>query len=241
MMLPTPNEQELPIKWDDSQFYLPLPRHRRKLILHLLRRLQFKDVLDAGCAQHYLLDVITKQFKVKGYGCDISSKIIEANQIRAPHNEFKQVDLEKETWGNQQFDVVISSEVIEHIRDWESAVEHLAMMSKKYLLITVPGGQKRRVDEIVGHYRHFKGAELKNAIEKQGFTCLRLVRHGFPMHSLYKRMINRMAPEKLYLSFHSGKKYSFTKKLLAHGLYFAFYLNWLFPMGDQLYILAERK
>ena len=240
-MLPMPNEQELPIKWDDSQFYLPLPRHRRNMIMHLLRSLTFKEVLDAGCAQHYLLDVITKKFRVKGYGCDISNKIIETNRARAPLCEFKQIDLEKETWENKQFDLVISSEVIEHIPDWEAAVKNISLMSKRYLLITVPGGKKRRVDEIVGHYRHFQGDELTTVIEKQGFTCLKIVRHGFPMHSLYKRIINRMAPEQLYMSFHSGKEYSFAKKILAHGLYFAFYLNWLFPLGDQLYILAERK
>lgn len=240
-MLPTPNEAELPAKWDDSQRYLPLPRHRRNIILRLLKKLSFKTILDAGCAQHYLLEMITQKFPVKGYGCDLSHQIIAANQQRAPHCEFKQLDLEKSTWGNQQFDVVISSEVIEHIHDWQAAVKNLASMAKHYLLITVPGGRKRRVDEIVGHYRHFQGKELIAAIEAQGFTCERMIRHGFPMHSLYKRIINLIGPDDLYLSFHSGKQYSFFKKLLAHLLYFAFYVNHLFPIGDQLYILAKRK
>ena len=99
----------------------------------------------------------------------------------------------------------------------------------------------RAIDKRVGHFRHFEGSELIEALQEQGFHCLRFIRHGFPMHSLYKRLINNIAPEKVYESFQGGKDYSFLQKLLSQILYVSFYINYLFSKGDQVIILAERK
>lgn len=235
-------DKESPIKWDDSQYYLPLPRHRRKIILSMISQLQFADCLDAGCAQHYLLEAITGQTQAKGYGCDLSAQIIAANQARLPHCDFAVVDIEQTTWPQQkQFELVICSEVIEHILNWQSAVKNLTAMSNRFLLITVPSGKLKKTDEIVGHHRHFHGDELIAEIERNGFHCTRVQRHGFPIHSSYKWLINSLQPDKLYRSFHSGKKYSFFKKCFAKILYGLFFVDYLFSSGNQLYILAERK
>ena len=236
------NFREIASEWDHAHRYTPAPRHRRNIILSLLKNLQFKECLDAGCAQPYLLQAIMRKFSVKGYGCDISTKVINENCKRVSNCEFRVLDLEKETWPEQrQFELVVSSEVLEHISDWQSAINNIAKMASHYLLITVPSGRIRKIDKMVGHYRHFEGGELVSQLASQGFKCKRIIRHGFPVHSLYKRMINGVAPDQIYRLFDNGKKYSFAKKMVSHLLYAAFYLNYLFSRGDQLFILAERQ
>lgn len=234
--------KEIAATWNHSHKYSPAPRHRRNIILKLLDKISFTDVLDAGCAQPYLLQEIILRYSIKGYGCDISTKVIENNKVQLPNCEFHVIDLAKEAWPEQQqFDLVISSEVIEHIENWHDAVKHLAQMAKNYLLITVPSGKRRIIDKKLGHFRHYEGKELQAEIEKNGFECINIIKHGFPLHSLYKHLINFIAPDKIYDSFSGGKEYSFFQKIFCHGLYYLFYVNYLFRGGEQIIILAKRR
>ena len=229
-----------PIKSAESQRYLALPRHRRRIILSLLKSLKFSDCLDVGSAQHDLLDDIKRNFNINTYACDISEAIVNENKIKMPDSEFRVLDIERETWPNKTFDLVICSEVIEHIVHWEAAVKNLTQMAKHYLLITVPSGKIRKTDLIVGHYRHYQGDELISCLKTNGFKCAELKQHGFPMHSLYKLLINIARPETLYNSFHSKDKYTLVKKGFAHLIYGLFFMDYFFSSGNQLYILAER-
>ena len=234
--------QEIAADWDHSHRYSPAPRHRRKIIMNWLNKIKFSDCLDAGCAQPYLLEEIVHRYHVKGYGCDISTKVIASNRNRLPQCEFLALDMASQPWPEgKQFDLVISSEVVEHIEDWQSAVKNLAQMAKRYLLITVPSGKVRPIDKMLGHYRHFQGDEIVAEIGKHGFKCLNVKKHGFPIHSLYKRLINAITPEKIYESFSGGKEYSFMQKIFSQILYLAFYIDYFFSTGNQLFILAERQ
>lgn len=236
------NSKDSVTGWDQAHLYSPAPRHRRRIILDLLKKLSFENCLDAGCAQAYLLNEIVHRFPTKGYGCDFSTQVIHSNRLRFPECEFAVVDLENGTWpDNKCFDLVVCSEVIEHIEDWQRAVSHIASMAKRYLVLTVPRGNVRKIDKIVGHHRHFEGEELRLHLKQHGFECLRIIRHGFPVHSFYKRAINFLAPEKIYDLFQGKKDYSFFQKCLSHVIYVAFYLNYLFSSGGQLFILAERQ
>ena len=231
---------EQPLKSAESQRYLALPRHRRKIILNLLKSITFADCLDVGSAQPDLLDDIKQNFNINAYGCDISNEIVHNNKIKMPDAEFRILDIEHETWPNKTFDVVICSEVIEHIINWQAAITHLTLMSKRYLLITVPSGKIRKTDRMVGHYRHYHGEELIACLNNHGFKCIRLRKHGFPVHSLYKIFINILHPEALYNVFH-GKKYTTVTKGFAHLVYLLFFMDYCFSSGNQLYILAERS
>jgi hypothetical protein len=227
-------------QWDEVHRYTPAPRHRRRLILRMIGGLEFEDCLDAGCAQPYLLEAILRQHKVAGFGCDISDQVMGANRDRLPQCQFQVVDLIRESWpGGRQFDLVVCTEVLEHIPEWRAALSSLVRMTRNYLLITVPGGQRRIMDQLVGHHQHFQGPELTAALEERGCTIVAIRRWGYPFHSLYKALISKMSPDKLYQSF-SGMKMSLSQKVLSHLLYFLFYLN-CFNAGDQLLVLARKR
>lgn len=234
------NEKNIVAQWDDAHRYTPAPRHRRRLLLRLIADLGFRDCLDAGCAQPYLIQEIVHRFNVQGYGCDISDQVMAVNQQQVPECAFRALDLTRETWpGNQQFDLVICSEVLEHIPEWRVALANLVRMTGKHLVITVPSGKRRPMDLMVGHHQHFQGPELVAALEENGCEVVQVRRWGFPFHSLYKLLISNVSPDRLYNAF-SGTRYSLTQRLVSHALYGLFFLNTA-NAGDQLIVLARTK
>src|SRR5205085_2484617 len=70
------HDTNVAVGWLNAHRYTPAPRHRRRLIMNLLKGLEFRDCLDAGCAQRFLLEDIVERFGVEGFGCDISDEII---------------------------------------------------------------------------------------------------------------------------------------------------------------------
>jgi hypothetical protein len=227
-------------RWDDAHRYSPAPRHRRRLITQWISRLQFADCLDAGCAQPYLLEMM-HQRQIPAHGCDISDEVIRRNKLQYPYAQFERLDLVRQVWpGGHRFDLVVCSEVLEHVDDWQAALASLTKMSQRYLLITVPGGKIHPIDRHIGHLRHFSGSELTTALGNQGMDVIRLRRWGWPMHSLYKRAINSIMPGQVYHSF-GEKQYGYAKRLFSHIISVAFYINDVFPWGGQLIILAQRR
>jgi SAM-dependent methyltransferase len=230
-------------KWDDSHHYTPGPRHRRRLLLKIVSQLRFQDCLDAGCAQPYLLEEIVRRSGAKGYGCDLSDQQMALNRQSVPGCDFVALDLSQQVWPDgRQFDLVICSEVLEHIADWHTALRNLVQMTRQHLLITVPGGKLGQVERRLGHHRHYKGPEIVSAIEALGFEVVMVRRWGFPFYDLFKATINRVAPDKVFDAFTLAQRpYSFSKKMMSHGLYAMFFVNDPFPWGDQLIVLARKR
>jgi hypothetical protein len=226
--------------WGDAHRYSPAPRHRRRLLLRWIERLDFADVLDAGCAQPFLLQEILARHTVAGFGCDLSEPVIEANRALLPDCSFRTLDLTAETWpGGRRFDLVVCSEVLEHLGDWRAAVGNLARMTRKHLLITVPGGPLRAMDRTVGHLQHFHGAELIGEIERHGCRVVHRCNWGWPMHSLYKAAISAVSPAAVYDAFSGGTPYGPGKRALSELLYGLFFVNDCTHRGHQILIQAR--
>jgi SAM-dependent methyltransferase len=236
------NESNVVYQWDDAHRISPAPRHRRRLIVEMIADLGFRTCLDAGCAQPYLLQDIVNRFNVAGFGCDISDQVMLQNRRRAPSCQFEVVDLTGSRWPDgRTFDLVICSEVLEHLVEWESALDNLIAMTRDHLLITVPSGDIRLMDRLVGHHQHFQGPELISALEVRGCAVTRIRRWGFPIHSLYKVMISSLGAERLYKSVGMGQTLSISQRVISVILYCLFFLNDLFHRGDQLIVLARRR
>jgi hypothetical protein len=226
------NATNVAANWEDAHRYTPSCKHRRRLVLDWLRPLQFNDCLDAGCAQAFLLQAIVRRFGVAGFGGDVSDEVIARNRLAQPDCSFEVLDLMRDVWpGGRQFGLVVCSEVLEHLPDWRPAVAHLTRMARQELLITVPSGKVRTVDRLLGHHRHFAGPEL----------CAEIESHGFTVHSLYKVLISRLSPARLYESFAGGSPYGPGKRLVAKALDLLFYANDLFPSGCLLLVHARRN
>ena len=234
------NATNVVAQWDDAHRYTPAPRHRRRVVLDMLAGLDFADCLDAGCAQPFLLQAIVERFGVAGFGCDIADQVMAQNQQALRGCTFQVVDLTRETWPDgRQFDLVVCSEVLEHLADWKAAVANLVRMARKDLVITVPSGPIRAMDQMVGHLQHFRGPELCAALLDEGCTIKDVRFWGFPLHTLYKSSISALSPAAVYTAFSGGDKYGSGKKLLSQLLYGLFFVNDLFNSGYQLFVHAR--
>lgn len=212
----------------------------RRIILKIINNIIFNTCLDAGCAQPYLIKLLTEKGKIV-FGCDISEDVIVSNRSKFNNAQFEVLDLSKEVYpGDKHFDLVICSEVIEHILDWRSAVKNLTAMAEKYLLITVPIGKIHNSDKKFGHIRHFEGDDLRNELEKNNFSIELEKKWGYPFHTLYKYAIDLFNTDTIYENY-ACSKYNISKKLLAEITYLLFFINDIFRSGSMFFILAKKK
>jgi len=93
-------------------------------------------LLDCGCGEGHLLQEVGGE----KYGIDSSHFALTKARERNPDAEILKGDLTHLPFDDSSFDMVICSEVLEHIRDYRSAVSEIIRITKKAgrMVITVP-------------------------------------------------------------------------------------------------------
>ena len=164
-----------------------------------------KTVLDVGCGSGDLARILQAKGKVVS-GADISQAALDVSKPYL-HRSFC-FDIQQDAWPielmEQKFDLVVASEVIEHIfmpADFLEKTKSL-VTSGGYLIITTPNFLfwKNRLKMLFGNFRyeqkglldfgHIRFFTLKTAREifsKAGFT-IQQEQHFYP--NLYKRRLN---------------------------------------------------
>jgi SAM-dependent methyltransferase len=226
-------------QWGDMIRYSPAPWHRRRLILALARGLRFDSVLDVGCGNGEVLRAFQRHHPgARLCGADVSGKVIDDNAAQLPGMSFHRLDLGAAPLP-LRCDLVVSTEVVEHVEDWSRALANLRAMTSDggHLILTVPAGKLFPIDRMVGHCRHFRAAELVDGLRRAGFAADRVWQWGFPFHTLYKSLIN-VAPERTMKSF-AGDAYGLPQKLMAGVIGGVFFLNLRHSrFGRQLVVRA---
>ena len=104
-----------------------LRKIRLKAILKILKKLPPGTILDIGCMDDYLLRKLPEKFEYTGLDenplCD-NSRIIKTTV----ENYQK----------NKKYDIVLATEVLEHLDNPIEAIQKLKSMSKRFVLISVP-------------------------------------------------------------------------------------------------------
>ena len=222
-------------KWDDMKKYGPFSRHLRRIMKNMIRPLKFESVLDVGCGQGSLLQELQSEFpNIKPYGIDVSSAAIELARKRVPSGRFYVFDITDSSL-DERCDLVVCSEVLEHIPDDLLALHNLQKMTRQYLLVSTPQGRMREFEKQIGHVRNYAPGELVNKIESSGFTVLSALEWGFPFYSpLYRN----------FLDFTGSKgtsgEFGPMRKLIARLIYSLFLLN-SSSRGDEIFVLAKVK
>jgi SAM-dependent methyltransferase len=222
-------------QWDDMKSYGPMARHIRRNIIELVRPLEFQTVMDIGCGQGALLSEIHAQFPdVDLYGSDISSSAIKLASQRVSAKGFWTLDIAKENL-DQQFDLIVCSEVLEHIPDDVAAIRNIARMTERYLVISTVQGRMRRLEpEAWGHVRNYARGELATKVEQSGLRVVEVIEWGFPFYSpLYRNLIALTGGKG------TSGKYGIFRRMIASMIYALFMLN-SSRRGDEIIILAEK-
>ena len=98
-------------------------------------------VLDAGCGEGHLVEVMQNMHPSHSYtGVDITSVALAKTRKRCPKAKFQKADLTQLPYKNASFDVVVCTEVIEHIGAYKKLIEELKRVLKRggLLVMTFP-------------------------------------------------------------------------------------------------------
>ncbi len=126
-------------------------------ILRLLEELEFKSFLDVGCAEGYLINLVRKLFGAEGYGIDIApTGVRRARDLYGIPGAT--ADALRLPFADKSFDVVLSSETLEHVADPKAVIAELVRVSRHYVILSTPAA--RTDAELEEHFKHLDPAVI---------------------------------------------------------------------------------
>lgn len=144
--------------------------------MHLLRGLKPEStILEAGCSGGALLDNLQKCGFRNIYGIDLSEPAVAASHLKGL--QVQHMDATATTFEKNQFDMIIASDVLEHLEADEKALTEWYRILKKngQVVIFVPAFQMLWSGHDVKnqHFRRYTRNDLKRKVTAAGFTIQR--------------------------------------------------------------------
>lgn len=107
-------------------------------IENILSEISFETVLETGCGEGYVSEFIYKTRKPKIDAFDISEAVIDEAAKNFKFVNFSVGSIYDIDKPDNSYDLVIASEVLEHLEEPEKALAEIFRTSKRYVLVSVP-------------------------------------------------------------------------------------------------------
>ncbi len=144
-----------------------------------LRNINPSTVLDVGCGEGFTLSRIEKEnIGKKLEGIELQQEAVVLGNNMHPNLTLKQGDIYQLPYEDNSFDVVLCSEVLEHLEYPEKAMEEIFRVTKKYCIITVPnepffrianflrGKNILRLGNDIEHIQHWSFVGIRKLVQK---------------------------------------------------------------------------
>lgn len=181
--------------------WIPAPRYvlRRDRVLRLLAGPPCR-VLDIGCGPGALISELAAR-GYDAYGVDRSAKAQELGRHLQDQSPNMHLHPELDEEWKATFDLVMSFEVIEHLRDDIGALREWREYLKPggRMILSTPAHPSRwnAADEWAGHVRRYTRQQLVDAVEKAGFIVEKVECYGFPLANVMEVLRARAYGRKL--------------------------------------------
>lgn len=98
-----------------------------------------RRVLDAGCGEGYVQrGLFSRGHRAEWTGVDMCVGAVEYARRQAPESRWEVADLRALRFAERSFDLVLCSQVLEHIPEPQRVRDELARVSARWLLLSVP-------------------------------------------------------------------------------------------------------
>jgi len=150
-----------------------------------IKDLSINTILDAGCGEGFTMNkLVNLKIGKKIEGVEYSEDSIRYGKKLFPKLMIKQGSVYDLPYKNNSFDLIICTEVLEHLEEPSKALQEMLRVTKKYLIVSVPneplfrlsnflrGKNFKRLGNDEGHINHwtswgFKKLLIQNKINVQ--------------------------------------------------------------------------
>jgi SAM-dependent methyltransferase len=113
--------------------------HFHSELVKVVRELAPSEILDVGCGEGYTLEALRKGgIRCPMSGIDFSAEAIEQARKRVPDATFEVEDALVVAKAGRKFDLVVMTEVLEHIPSPERMLPVLEQIAGRYVVTSVP-------------------------------------------------------------------------------------------------------
>ncbi len=153
-----------------------------KKLVEILKPIKPSRILDVGCGEGFTLIMLGRNKIGKVYeGVDNSAEALKIGRKMYPNLGIKHGDIYKLPYKDDSFDLVICSEVLEHLENPAQALKELRRVSSKYVVLSVPnepffimanflrGKYIKSLGNHPEHINHWTNGGFKKFLRKNGF------------------------------------------------------------------------
>ena len=143
-------------------------------LISIIKDLSPNTILDAGCGEGFTMNKLSKNGIGKEIeGIEYMKEAISLGKKLYSDLANKQGSVYELPYKDNSFDLVICTEVLEHLEEPAKALKEILRVSKKYLIISVPneplfmvsnflrGKNLSRLGNDMGHINHWNPFSLK--------------------------------------------------------------------------------
>lgn len=154
-------------------------------LLSSIVNLKAEKILDVGCGEGVGLNrLMDKGIGKNLEGIDYSKEALILAKKFYPGIKFKQGDIYCLPYGENEFDLIICSEVLEHLDKPEKAVAEMKRVTNKFLLFSVPnepifrlanflrGRYMKNFGNTPGHINNWSKSSFVDFLKKQGIKII---------------------------------------------------------------------
>lgn len=110
-----------------------------KELLIMAKKIPNESILDVGCGEGFTLSELKKNGIGKRLeGIEYIQEALDIGKKLFPDFTFKKGDIYRLPYKDNTFDIVVCTEVLEHLDKPKDALKELQRVSKKHLILSVP-------------------------------------------------------------------------------------------------------